>query len=289
MLRLTIVSVIWALSFPLIKTFLAEVDGTLLACLRLGLAALVFLPFFRPGLPARRVLALVALGGLQFGLMYVAYLWSYRFLAAYQVAVLTILTPVYVSLFGDLLARRFRLRFHLAAILALLGAGVIVFQGRFEPGLTTGVALLQVANLSFALGQVLYRRLQHGWKFDGVRVMGPMYVGGLLVGLGALALSPGPVSLDLTATEWGLVIYLGIIASGIGFFLWNAGAARVDTGTLAAFNNATIPLAVLFSLVFLGEEASALRLLVGAAFIAGGILLSTTSGGSRYFPLARGE
>ena len=274
MIRLAIVSVIWALSFPLIKTYLAGVDSTFVACLRLGVAFLVFLPFFRPTLSARRSAVLLALGGLQFGLMYVAYLWSYRYLAAYQVAVLTIMTPIYVSLFGDLLTQRFRPRFHLAAFLALLGAGFIVFHSRLEPAAVTGVILLQVANLSFALGQVLYRRLQADWKFESAGVMALLYAGASLVALLALTVLPRTSSLHLTSGQWSLVIYLGVVATGVGFFLWNDGASRVDTGTLAAFNNATIPLAVLFSLVFFGEDVSVSRLLAGTVFIAAGILLN---------------
>ena len=46
-----------------------------------------------------------------------------------------------------------------------------------------------------------------------------------------------------------------MLASGVGFFLWNVGATRVRSGTLAVMNNAKVPLAVVVSLAFFGEQA----------------------------------
>ena len=38
----------------------------------------------------------VAIGAIQFGLMYLAYLAAFHSLAAYQIALLTIVTPIFV-------------------------------------------------------------------------------------------------------------------------------------------------------------------------------------------------
>jgi drug/metabolite transporter (DMT)-like permease len=63
------------------------------------------------------------------------------------------------------------------------------------------------------------------------------------------------------------LIYLGAIASGLGFFLWNSGARQVNTGALAIFNNLKIPLAVVVSLVFFGEQANPVALLIGGSIV----------------------
>jgi len=65
-----------------------------------------------------------------------------------------------------------------------------------------------------------------------------------------------------------VLLYLGLLASGVGFFLWNVGATRVEAGILAVFNNVKIPLAVLVSLLFFREHADWLRLLCGGGIIA---------------------
>ncbi len=108
---LLITSLIWAFSFGLIKHHLAGVDPRFVAMARLLLSSLVFVPWLRPGRFNVKSFALVmGLGGLQFGLMYVFYLLAFRSLAAYQVALLTITTPIWVCLCENLIVRQFSLR-----------------------------------------------------------------------------------------------------------------------------------------------------------------------------------
>jgi drug/metabolite transporter (DMT)-like permease len=59
------------------------------------------------------------------------------------------------------------------------------------------------------------------------------------------------------------LLYLGTIASGLGFFLWNAGAVRVNPATLAIFNNLKIPLATVIAILVFGETAAPGRLVPG--------------------------
>ncbi len=37
------------------------------------------------------------------------------------------------------------------------------------------------------------------------------------------------------------VVFLGVVASGIGYFMWNYGATQVDAGTLGIMNNMHVP------------------------------------------------
>jgi drug/metabolite transporter (DMT)-like permease len=67
--------------------------------------------------------------------------------------------------------------------------------------------------------------------------------------------------------------YLGIIATGLGFFWWNIGATRVDTGVLAAANNAKIPLAVLVSIFVFSSQAKLLPTLTGLAVVVVAMLI----------------
>src|SRR5258707_830892 len=99
---LIVVSLIWAFSFGLIKGRLAGLDSAFISAARLGLALFVFLPLLRlRGLAVRTALTLVGIGAVQFGVMYLAYNASFRFLRAYEVALLTISTPILVTLLAD--------------------------------------------------------------------------------------------------------------------------------------------------------------------------------------------
>ena len=80
-----------------------------------------------------------------------------------------------------------------------------------------------------------------------------------------------------TPVQWGVLAYLGVLASGICFFLWNRGATLVNPGTLAAMNNAKIPLMVICSLAFFGETPDWTRLLVGAVLMGVAVWLTESS------------
>ena len=124
---LLIASFIWAFSFGLIKKHLGDLDADFVAFARLFFALLLFLPLFRPrkiSLPLAARLA--ALGAVQFGLMYVFYTQSFRYLAAHQVALFTIFTPLYVAATADLLEERFRPLHFWTALLAVAGTALIV-------------------------------------------------------------------------------------------------------------------------------------------------------------------
>jgi len=271
MAELWIVSLIWAFSFGIIKDSLSSLDASFVAAARLLLSAIVFLPFLRlRGVPIRLRWRLVLIGAVQFGLMYVSYISAFRYLQAYEVALFTIFTPIYVTLINDLIEKRFDLLNLATALLAVLGTGIVEGANLSQSGVLQGVLLVQISNLCFAYGQVLYRLLMQGAsEVRDTRVFGLLYAGGFAAaGLAAIAF-----------TNWSRVIpngnqalalvYLGVVASGLGFYLWNRGARKVRAGALAVFNDLKVPLAVAVSLLFFGEKADLVRLLVG-----GGIVLA---------------
>lgn len=63
------------------------------------------------------------------------------------------------------------------------------------------------------------------------------------------------------------MIWLGVVASGLGFLIWNLGALRVSTSTLAVANNLKLPIAIIISLVIFGESANLGLLAAGLAIL----------------------
>lgn len=273
---LLIASLVWALSFGLIKHFLAGVDASFVAFVRLGISFLVFLPFLRVRrLTWRGAGELILLGTVQYGLMYLYYLQSFAYLEAHQVALFTVFTPIYVALIHDAMAQRFHSLYLLTALLAVAGAAVIVYTGRDLTGTAVGFLLVQVSNLCFAFGQVRYREvLRKVPGMEDYQVFALMYLGAAAVaGVPVLALGPR----WLPGLTWGqglLLLYLGAIPAGLCFFLWNVGARRVNAGTLAAFNNAKVPLAVLASVFVFGERPPLWPLFSGGGFILLAVLVN---------------
>jgi len=281
MIYLAIVSLIWAFSFGLIGSSLSGVDSFLVATLRLGVAALIFLPFLRiKGLGKIECLRLIAYGSIQFGLMYACYMKAYQYIPSHVVAIFSILTPVYVVLIHNLMKRTFLNRYIWVALLSVLGAASIKVKSVPDGDIWIGFGLMQAAGIAFAFGQVAYRN----WKKSNAQVadqavFGLLAFGGFIFVGGFSLLLTDFTAVEITLNQWQSIIYLGCVASGLGFFLWNKGATRSNPGTLAAFNNAVVPLAVIISLLVFGESEAldledSLRLFVGSALIVGAAIFS---------------
>jgi drug/metabolite transporter (DMT)-like permease len=266
---LIIASLIWGLSFGLIKNMLAGLPPAWLGMVRMAVAAVVFLPLLQR-VRFRTGLALFLIGMLQFGVMYLAYMRSFVYLKAHEVALFTVVTPLYVSALDDLWRRRFTGINQLCALLAVVAAALIL-RGGVQRAPFTGFILVQASNLCFAVGQLAYRECLALWPDDNKPVDRALFAWlycGAFVGLVPFALSEC-LRYDFTITplQIAVVLYLGAVASGAGFFLWNAGARRVSAGVLAVMNNVKIPVGVLVSLTVFGESVDLLPLLSGTVLL----------------------
>ncbi len=258
MAYLIAVSLLWAFSFGLIKTSFADLDSTGVATVRLLLALLAFLPFFKPkAVPRPAVLTFIAIGAVQFGLMYALYIAAFRHLQAYEVVMLTIFTPIYVVLFDGALEGHLNRRALAAAVVALIGAAVLKWQGGISRDGLIGVILMQSSNLCFAIGQVAYQRYRRQWqRTTDASIFAWLYVGAVIAAGGVSLFITDWTAFRPSGSQWAALAYLGTLASGVGFFLWNLGATKVSAGTLAVFNNLKIPLAVVVALLVFGEQAN---------------------------------
>lgn len=264
-------SLLWAFSFGLIKGELSAVSPLAVAAGRLTLAAIIFLPLSGRGVRDKRLRwSAAGLGVLQFGLMYVLYIASFRWLAAWVVALFTILTPLYVVLMAEAGKGRRRASTLAAALLAVAGAGLVTARGVPAGGGWIGIVLLQGANVCFAAGQLMYGRLRRRGEAGDCALLAWMYTGAAVatvlaaVTAGMFGTSPW--------TGWDrrallVLLYLGVLPTALGFYLWNRGAARTSPGVLAAANNLKVPLAVLVSWLVFGERAADAQTLAGMALL----------------------
>ena len=106
-----------------------------------------------------------------------------------------------------------------------------------------------------------------GSFFGDLQLFGFMYLGAVLITGAFCGVTTDWGNFDLSRGQLLVLIYLGVLPSGVAFFLWNIGAKRVNSGVLAAFNNVKIPLAVVVSLVVFGEKTDLLHLIIGGGAI----------------------
>ncbi len=280
MLLLLAVSLLWAFSPGLIKHFLGDLPSPAVATVRLGLTFLVFAPFLRSARLARSTAVwLAAIGALQFGVMYLLYLQAFRFLQGHEVFLFTILTPLYVVLLDGALNNRLRPRHGLAALLSVVGAGLVVPRGVGTADVMMGFLLVQGANLCFAAGQIAYHRTRPALAHLPDHAL---FAWLALGGFAATAVVAGPLvrwsTFAPTGEQWLVLAFLGLVASGGGFFLWNRALPKVNPGTLAALNNAKIPLGVALALLVFGESADLPRLGASLVLLAAAVWLAESAG-----------
>jgi drug/metabolite transporter (DMT)-like permease len=270
MIYLLLVSIVWGFSFVIIKSTLVSLDSNFVSLIRMLISFVFFLPCIRPSeVPLPDRLRLMLIGGVQFGLMYVTYVASFRYIPAHAIALLTTTTPLFVTAIGFLYEKKLHGRFLFAALLAVAGGTVLKLPEQPLSATLYGIFLLQISNAAFAYGQVAYRRLMNSRAMvRDQRIFGFTYGGGILV-TGAFSLATTDfVHLSVQRTQWVALFYLGAIASGLCFFLWNVGARKVNEGALAVMNNLKIPVGVIASLAILRERTNYPRLLAGCALFA---------------------
>ncbi|WP_198559863.1 carboxylate/amino acid/amine transporter [Colwellia sp. 12G3] len=269
------VTLLWAFSFSLIGVYLAgQVDAWFSVLMRIALATLVFLPFLKfKKTPKPLAIKLMLIGAIQLGAMYSFYYHSFLYLSVPEVLLFTVMTPIYITLLNDALEKHFNPRFFVIAIIAVCGALAIRYES-INSNFLMGLLLVQAANMCFATGQVTYKRLMINSKLDHKTVFGWFFIGALIVATMCYVLFGNTDKLPSTPTQWGVLIYLGIIASGLGYFWWNKGATLVNVGALAAMNNVLIPAGIVVNVLIWNTEADILRLSIGAGIILAALLLN---------------
>ncbi len=269
MIYLIIVSVIWALSFSLIKGTLTSVDPFFVSFVRLFISFIVFIPFLRLKNVDKKLLPhLFLIGIIQYGLMYMAYIYAYQFLKAYEIVILTIFTPIFVIIAFDLWGKRFTSINWLKALLAIIGSGIIIYSEQTEIGFWKGILLVQLSNILFAIGQVYYKKLlENNMVTEQKEYYAVVFLGAVFITSIVTLSSTNFSELEISLNQWLSLLYLGGIATGLGFFLWNVGVTKVHAGSLAVLNNLKIPLGVIFAVLFLNEYVNLIQLTLGSIII----------------------
>ncbi|MBE0360131.1 MULTISPECIES: carboxylate/amino acid/amine transporter [Pseudoalteromonas] len=269
------VTLLWAFSFSLIGVYLAgQVDAWFSVLIRIALATLIFLPFLKfKQTPRPQALKLMLIGAIQLGVMYSFYYHSFLFLSVPEVLLFTVMTPLYITLLNDALNKHFNPRFFIVALIAVIGAITIRYEN-LNSNFIIGLLLVQGANISFAVGQVTYKRLMQNKQLDDKTVFGWFFIGALIVASVCYALFGNANKLPSTSTQWGILVYLGVVASGLGYFMWNKGATLVNVGALAVMNNLLIPAGIIVNVLIWNRDADILRLSIGAAIMLGALLVN---------------
>lgn len=277
-LSLFAVVVIWAGSFSVIKALLDDgVPAGDIAILRYAIAApgFAFILWRARGLPGltRGDAARVLVAGLLIVVGYHVFLnvgtrYTTSGIAALIVALAPAMTLVLAFALG---LDRIRARHVVGLAVAFAGAAIAVGLGsgnELSFASAKGPLIIVGAPLSFALYNVILKPLLG--RYDLLALTAATSLVGI-VGLAPLVRrSTVETAVDISAADAARLVYLGVLATLLGYILWNVGLRGIGPTRAVAYTYAISPLAVTIGALALGETVTP-WLVLGGALVVGGI------------------
>ena len=217
-----------------------------------------------------------------FGAMLCVY-WSAQFIPSGFISVLFALAPIFTSVFAAIwLGERSLTPNKIVGVLAGIGGLAIMFQSAIilgEDGIY-GVAALVFAVILFSLSGVWVKRL--GTDLHALAAN----AGGLLVAsamyLVVWTIFDGHLPTEIPMRALGSIVYLGVLATTVGFALYMYLLKRLPVATLTLVTLIT-PATALILGQLLNDEVVGIEVWYGAGLISAGLVLHQW--GQRLIPL----
>ncbi len=268
---------VWGFHFVVIKTAVSEIPPLFYAAIRMSLVALVMSPFlrWRPGRMAPVFIAGACFGALNYAFMFTGLKLANASAGAIAIELHVVFATILSVIF---LGERIHLPRMTGIALAFSGVAVIALGKAGDiggPGAQLGIALVACGALVEATGSIVVKKAT-GFRppefLAWFAVIGTPILWALTFliedGQGeAFAAADKPLLI-------GAVVYSAILASVFGHTAYYWLIQRLPISTLAPSNLLTMVLAVMFSIVILGDPFTVRIALGGALTLAGvGVVL----------------
>ncbi|MBU4485041.1 EamA family transporter, partial [bacterium] len=250
------------LSFPLARLLVADLDPLWVTAFRflIGGGVLFAIALFKKSYKEIKDYSfklILFLAVFEFFLVYFLYLTSIKYLPASKVAALTLTTPIMILAIDSFFKSKFpALKILLPFIFALFGSLVLYdknpVDGVTVGGQVVGFVCIMLSNLSFAFANVVLRRRAHSSAIFVTSAA--QMLAGLLSLVTSLVWVGAPKS--LTPSRWGILIYLSVIATGIGFWFWNRSVNKLGALYPGLISNLKAPIAAALSMILIKEFVS---------------------------------
>jgi len=195
---------------------------------------------------------------------------------ASNVALLVCTAPIFTVIFSRLFLKSEKLNryFWQGSLLALTGVTFVVFNGHFVLKINSlGDILCLLAALSWAFYTILLKRL--GNRYSTLFITRKVFFYGIFTLLPLFLYKPLNVDTEILMQPvvWINLLYLGIVASLLCYFLWNTAVkmlGAVRTSNYIYF----IPLVTLLTSAIVIGETITLIAITGALLILTGVALA---------------
>jgi drug/metabolite transporter (DMT)-like permease len=276
-LEITLLGAIWGASFLFMRVAAPQFGAVPLVELRLGLGALVLLPFLwrsRAMFPKALWPKLALIGAINSAIPFLLFAWAAERAPAGIGAIANAMTVLFTALvaflfFNEQIGRR-------RAIALMAGfAGVVVLASGKAAGVSVGWAVVAggTASLFYGVGLNLVRRHLGG--------LPPAAVASATLGVSALLVLPFAVATwpaqPVTQAAWLSAVALGVVCTGAAFVMYYRLIARIGP-TRASTVTYLIPVfGVAWAWWLLGEPVT-WSMAVAGSIILGSVALSQRKG-----------
>ena len=136
-----------------------------------------------------------------------------------------------------------------------------------------GQAFLILSGFFWALTTVYIK--QNFATYDKMKLtIWQLLIGGFVILIGAVIFEPIDLHIWMNPLNDSMLFYIAVVGTGFAFALWNWIVSQVDT-FVASISIMCIPILSLFFGYMLWHEPITLNILIGAAFICTGIIMSS--------------
>jgi drug/metabolite transporter (DMT)-like permease len=263
---------LWGLAPVATRATVSHIDPLPLLVLRLGLAALVLLPWAVPMLPrlsprsAGRLLAAGVLGLIGYNLPVTIGL---QWLPASTAGLLLATEPIWVMVLGFAFsAERFGARAWFGSAIALCGVGLLAgpdaLTGAAGGRAAAGAGLVLAGTLAFGAYTIVLRPLSQA--YGAIPATAASTVAGTLPYLAFAGMLSGRTLAHLPPTVWSDLGFLALGSTVAGMLLWNRAVAALGSARVSLMLYLEPAVSVAGAVIFLGER-------VTLAMIGGGLLI----------------
>jgi drug/metabolite transporter (DMT)-like permease len=277
------VAIIWGLSFVAASMVLTTLPPLMLATVRFIIAATIYFPVIvweyrkgnKPSMADLKELAV--LGFLSISIYFWLQYTGVQYAGAGISAVLaTGFTPVLTGIAGTVLLKEkvtatkgFGIALGLTGV-ALIALPKLVF-GNIDWLFLLGVGCLLGNAVCWSMYSTLSRRLMK-------RIGNPLMVTAYTTLLGVIFLIPLSLTSDwgavsrVTTQQWGSILYLAVVCSCVGYFLWNYTLSKLEAVKATVWLYLEPVAAFIGSFFLFSQVPAALTIIGGIAILVGALL-----------------
>lgn len=277
-LSLVGVAVIWGVNIPLMKNGLDAVDPYTFNAIRLLISAIVLCAFAirerragimpKPGVTWKHYLTYAAIVTISYQ---VSFLIGINLTTPGNVALIIATVPMWTALLARVfMGERLSLLAWAGLVVALIGTAIVALQGNVtaDSRYLIGNAVILCSALLWSCGTVYSRPLLH--MISPLQLAAVAGVIAWPVHLGvAFALSEGTVANFGTGAIWLILVYSGVLSSGLSQPMWHFGVKHAGAAHAAVVQNLIPVVAIVATWISRGEAPTGPQMFGGAMILIG--------------------